>query len=60
MLAFLCTLRLVCEFTILLNILQGQTPIDLAEPDMVEILEELKKRQSDKSKIKEVSCFYLQ
>lgn len=29
----------------------GSTPIDLAEPDMVKMLEELKKRQNDKPKI---------
>lgn len=35
--------------------LQGSTPIDLAEPDMVKMLEELKKRQNDKPKINAVS-----
>ncbi|XP_032241225.2 protein phosphatase 1 regulatory subunit 12A isoform X4 [Nematostella vectensis] len=33
----------------------GQTPIDLAEPDMVKFLEDLKKRQNDKPKIKPIS-----
>ena len=35
--------------------MQGSTPIDLAEPDMVKMLEELKKRQNDKPKINAVS-----
>lgn len=38
---------------------QGSTPIDLAEPDMVKMLEELKKRQNDKPKINAVSRVYM-
>ena len=36
-------------------VLKGSTPIDLAEPDMGRMLEELKKRQNDKPKINAVS-----
>ena len=36
-------------------LLQGSTPIDMAEPDMVKMLEELKKRQNNKPKINAVS-----
>ena len=38
--------------------MQGSTPIDLAEPDMVKMLEELKKRQNDKPKINAVSLIH--